>query len=145
ELLPRTERVRGEMVPLLELPDALARVAGVRPGGDRPERVGRPNDVRALRSGTVGAAGDEPDGEGGEYGDDKELHEHVFAIVRRTRVRVKWTLGLPLLALSRLDLALRLGRLRLGRCAERQPSGHPGSARGAALREERRDGGVCRL
>ena len=32
------------MVALLELPDALARVAAVRPSGDRPERVGRPHD-----------------------------------------------------------------------------------------------------
>jgi hypothetical protein len=29
----------------------------------------------------VGTAGDEPDGEGSEDGDDEELNEHVFAIV----------------------------------------------------------------
>ena len=37
------------MVPLLDLPDALPRIAGIGALGDRPERVARPHDVRPLR------------------------------------------------------------------------------------------------
>ena len=48
ELLPRPERVRPEVVSLLELPHALARVAGVRPGRDRPRvSAGRTTYVRS--------------------------------------------------------------------------------------------------
>ena len=53
EPLARADRRRAEMVPLLELPDALADVARVAPRGDRPERVGRLHDVAPLRPGAV--------------------------------------------------------------------------------------------
>lgn len=77
------------MVSLLELPDALADVAGVAPRGDAPERVGRLHDVRALGAGSVRAAGDEADRDGRDDEDQEELAEHVFAMLERTGVRVK--------------------------------------------------------
>src|SRR6266404_6112472 len=77
------------MVPLLELPDALAGVAGVARDGDRPEGVGGLHDVGPLGPGTVGRPGDHPDGERREDEHDEQLDEHVFVILGRTRVRVK--------------------------------------------------------
>src|ERR1700751_2693917 len=78
-MLARDERRRGEVVPLLELPDALPWVARVRALRDRPERVAGPHGVRPLRPRTVRAASHEPDGERGDTEQDQELAEHLFA------------------------------------------------------------------
>ena len=79
ELLARDDRRRGEMVPVLELPDALPRVARVRALSDRPQRVARPYDVGLLRPGAVRAAGCKPDCEGRDAHENQELPEHLFA------------------------------------------------------------------
>ena len=78
-----------EMVPLLELPDALAGVAAVAPGRDRPQGVGRLHDVAALRPCPARGVGDDAEDEDAQNQHDEELSEHVFDMLRRTRVRVK--------------------------------------------------------
>src|SRR3954468_16207220 len=83
------QRRGAEVVALLELPDTLPNVARVAVRGDRPEGVGRLDDVRPLGPGGVGAAGDQTDRESREHQHDDKLPEHVFAILERTDVRVK--------------------------------------------------------
>src|SRR3954468_6268332 len=83
------QRRGAEVVALLELPDALPNVARVAVRGDRPEGVGRLDDVRPLGPCAVGAAGGQADCESCQNEDDDELLEHVFAMIGRTDVRVK--------------------------------------------------------
>src|SRR3954447_2320534 len=79
ELLARVDRRRGEVVPLLNLPDTLPRVARVRALCDRPERVAGPHDVGALRPGAARAARRKPDHERQSANENEELPEHLFA------------------------------------------------------------------
>src|SRR5207248_9801202 len=79
ELLARDDRRRGQVVPLLQLPHALAWVAGVHPLGDRPQRVAWLDGVGALRPRAARAVGREPDYEGQRADQDEELGEHLFA------------------------------------------------------------------
>ena len=89
QTLTGPDRRRGEVVPLLELPDALADVAAVAARGDRPEGVGRLHDVGPLGPGAPRNAGHHGNADGRQEEDEEELPEHVFAILERTRVRVK--------------------------------------------------------
>src|SRR5262249_17047247 len=76
-------------VALLEPVDRIARVTAVVRPGDPPARVVAPDRVDPALARTVGAMSrDRPDDQPGEEHTD-ELHEHMFAILERTRVRVK--------------------------------------------------------
>jgi hypothetical protein len=86
--LPDAQQRAGQVVAALELPDAFARITGVVPGGDRPERIRGLNDVDLLMSPTGGLPRDDHSDHRGDEQDPEQLYEHVFAILLRTRVRV---------------------------------------------------------
>ena len=64
---------------LLDLPDALPRIAGVRARGDRPERVAGTNDVRPLAARPGRAVRRIAHGQSREANEDEKLPEHLFA------------------------------------------------------------------
>lgn len=78
EPLPWYERCATKVIPLLELPDPLAWVAGVVFRSDRPERVTRLHDVGHRLPGASRGPGGEPDREGDDQDEDGEPSEHVF-------------------------------------------------------------------
>src|ERR1051326_494086 len=78
EPLPRDDRGAGEVVPPLETPDGLARVAAVVRRRDRPDRVGRADDVGLRLPRASGRACIGPDEECDRRREDEESWEHVF-------------------------------------------------------------------
>ena len=81
-----------EVVPLLELPDPLARIAGVVPRRDRPQGVGRLDDIADRLSGAPGRMSREPHHEGDHQDEDgnpanmcSHVSEQVFALSRVAR------------------------------------------------------------
>ena len=64
---------------MLELPDAVTRITGVVRGRDRPERVGRLDDVGLRVAGAPGRAGVGADEQRGCENENEEFREHVFA------------------------------------------------------------------
>ena len=90
ELLPRADRRPGQLIPALELPDALARIARIPRGRDRPERVAGLHDVDLRLPGALDRPGHHaPAEKRGNEGDEEDPTEHVFAMLVRTSVRVK--------------------------------------------------------
>ena len=72
ELLARHDRRVAQVVRLLELPDAVARVAAVPRRRDRPERVGRLDDVVLRLSGAARAAGEHGPRDRDDQSDDDD-------------------------------------------------------------------------
>ena len=89
EHLPGDEHGSLELVPPLDLPDALARIR-VPARRDRPERVLRLHDVATLRPGRVGGAGERGPENDAERNDDENSSEHVFAMMHEHVFAVKY-------------------------------------------------------
>src|SRR5262245_747645 len=88
--LSGADRRPGQVVARLKLPHALARVARVARRGDRPERVTGLDHVDLSAACPVhGVREKAPPEKRGQEDDQTKTTEHVFAMVRRTRVRVK--------------------------------------------------------
>src|SRR5204862_4880814 len=85
--LPWHEDGAVQMVPLLELPDPLPRVSRVVGGRDRPEGVGRLDDVARRLPSAAGRSSDDAYYEGDSQEEDGQPREHVF-VVYRTPVRL---------------------------------------------------------
>ena len=80
QVLPGRDRRAREMVRLLQLPDAGARVSPVPSGRNRPERLARSHGVVLRRSARAGVAGQHGPDEHGDEDDDEDTTEHVFAL-----------------------------------------------------------------
>src|SRR5204863_1703578 len=79
EALPRDERRAGEAISPLELPDRRTRVASVVRRRDRPEGVGRTDDVDLRPAGAARGACIGPYEEPDRHDDEDDPEEHVFA------------------------------------------------------------------
>src|SRR6266498_1848941 len=86
-MLPRHERGPVQVIPTLELPDSLTRIAGVVRGRNRPEGVRRLHHVRRGLSSAPGRPGDDADEQRDGEQENEQSREHVF-VGYRTPVRL---------------------------------------------------------
>src|SRR5215208_1481727 len=89
ETLAGNEQAPGQMVAAVDAVDRVAGVARVVARRDRPERVAGLHRVPHLRAGAVRGAGHHRPRDERQSRNQKNLPEHVFAMLTRTSVRVK--------------------------------------------------------